>query len=148
MSKMCHLNLEIQHVKGQENSAVDFLSCYQVDNVEANVEEVVMNYSFPRMVCRMQTRGDALSVPEDIKMINEAAKKSDVYQKMIKAVRGEWDIKDPAVQEINSKAEFSIDDFKGEETCRETTSWCHLQRSDLNSCALHMMHISQTTQCG
>ena len=73
------------------------------------------NYTFSRMVNRVQTRGSALSVPEDIRMIQEAAKVSEVYQKMIQAVKGDWDVKDPVVQEVNNKAEFSIDDSQGEE---------------------------------
>ena len=82
--------------------------------MEADAAEVVRNYAFPRMVCRVQTRGEVLSVPEDIKMVNEAARKSDAYQKMIKAVRGEWDMKDPAVQEIKARGDFSINDSQGE----------------------------------
>ena len=74
---------------------------------------MVRNYTFNRMVNRVQTRGEALSVPEDIRMMVEAAEKSEVYQKMIKAVRGEHDIKDPVVQEVNTKADFSIDDSQG-----------------------------------
>ena len=49
-------------------------------------------------------------------MMVDAAAKSDVYQKMIKAVRGDHDLSDPVVQEINcNKNEFSIDDSQGGE---------------------------------
>jgi hypothetical protein len=48
-------------------------------------------------------------------MMVEAAEKSEVYQKMIKAVRGEHDIRDPVVHEVNTKADFSIDDSQGGE---------------------------------
>ena len=47
-----------------------------MDKVEPEAEDVVRNYTFPQMVFRMQTRGDALSVPEDIRMINNAARMS------------------------------------------------------------------------
>ena len=91
------------------------MSRYGIDKVEPEAEEVARNYTYTRMVNRVQTRGSTLSVPEDIRMIQEAAKQSETYQKMIKAVKGDWDIKDPLVQEVNNKAEYSVDDSQGEE---------------------------------
>ena len=115
MEKMAHINLEIKHTKGSENKAADFLSRYQVEDTIPDADEVERNFVFQRTVCRIQTRGEALSVPQDIKMIMEAARDSEEYQTIIKFVRGEdVDEADTAIADIKNNKELSIDEKYGE----------------------------------
>ena len=61
--------------------------------MEGEAPDIPRDYTQSRQLCRVTTRSETWTIPADIKQMIETAAESESYQKCIRFIRGEEELK-------------------------------------------------------
>ena len=72
-----------------------------MDSIESKAPQIVRDYTQLRQLCRIATSSETWTIPGEIIEMIEVANESPSYNKCIRYVRGEEDLKDdPEVADV------------------------------------------------